>query len=131
MTNYLIWNIKGLGTVPFKEWFTNLLRTILEAKVQLDKKNFTIRLGFSDIVNNCSNHIWLFKHTSTATCGDQRCLFANTYHDFYCLSQCTRIGRRPLWSDLKSIGQHTISWSIAGDFNIILEESEDKSSTYI
>ncbi|PIN03660.1 hypothetical protein CDL12_23811 [Handroanthus impetiginosus] len=67
MINFFIWNVKGIGNKEsqkmvhqvIKEYNVKLI-AIIEPKINFDARFMTRILGYSHVVANTNNKIWLF-----------------------------------------------------------------------
>ncbi|KAK4433518.1 hypothetical protein Salat_1114100 [Sesamum alatum] len=107
----------------------------MEPMVSLDGRFMARRLGFSDVVSNCGNHIWFFwgpdvqcqvlldheqlLHLRLESNKWPKSFFVTTVY-----AKCDTIERRSLWDALRAVSIGASPWMVGGDFNTVLSLDE-------
>ncbi|XP_051121132.1 uncharacterized protein LOC127244702, partial [Andrographis paniculata] len=145
-TSLLVWNVRGVGNPRAQRevhWLCKQHRIriliLLEPMVFADVAFFCRRFGFSQMLTNAVNSIWILAddsyklepiseidqclHVQVSSPQHRRPFFLSGIY-----ARCSVTQRRALWSFLQDTAASSLGspWLIGGDFNAIADISERK-----
>ncbi|KAL0920848.1 hypothetical protein M5K25_007863 [Dendrobium thyrsiflorum] len=148
MLNFIVWNVRGIGSLSVKNRIRNLCRihfieflVILEPMISNNKISFVAKvLGFPNYFFNVSNKIWIFwtKNVTLNILNDFPQVINISLSYFNVLvnaslvyAACVKNERRVLFSQLSDFASSCNNpWVVVGDFNTVLHASERKGGVF-
>jgi hypothetical protein len=144
MSNFLFWNIRGIGNEASAARLKRIVRkhsiglvAILEPLVGSGEISKTVlSLGFGGALSNASGKIWILwsKDYAVSPFFDSSQLFSVLCrtplfpHPFIfsgVYARCDRFERLSLWEDILSLGEAGFPYSVVGgDFNVVASQAE-------
>lgn len=143
MVSFISWNARGFCNIATVRRAKRLLRlhgcsllAIYEPKCHVRLfSNYSRRLGCSNGVYASNGRIWVFwkhglignvvhEHDQAITIRLSHPLWASAVLVTFVHGRCNRYDRRSLWDYLIASSEVNLPWLVAGDFNVILDQSE-------